>query len=338
MAGSNEPTYLLTVDGQNITPKVGARLVELRLRESRGEEADQLDITLDDSDGRMAIPPKGAEIALRLGWVHSGLVDKGTFKVDEIEHTGTPDQIHIRARSAELRRGLRARASQSWHATTLGQVVQDIAAKNDLPPRVDPGLAAFPIDHVDQVNESDIHFLTRLARQHDAVATVKKGRLVFLSINSVRTAGGQALQPITITRASGDQHRYHTADRTSYSGVRAAWHDTATAARRYAQAGTEGNVKTLKDVYATEADALAAARAELQRIERGAATLSLNLALGQPALMAQSPVTVQGFKAEIDDTAWLVKSVDHSLNDSGLVTALEMERLGSDVAASEAWQ
>lgn len=37
------------------------------------------------------------------------------------------------------------------------------------------------------------------------------------------------------------------------------------------------------------------------------------------------PVTLHGFKAEINQTLWLVKEAMHTLADSGLVTALELE-------------
>ena len=93
-----------------------------------------------------------------------------------------------------------------------------IARRNNLTPRVDATLAAIKVAHIDQTNESDLHFLTRLARQHDAVCTVKKGRLVFLPVNGTRSSTGEELAAITLTRAAGDQHRYHTADRHSYSG------------------------------------------------------------------------------------------------------------------------
>lgn len=329
------PDYLLVVNGQNITPRVGRRLIELRLRESRGEEADQLDITLDDADGRMAIPPKGALIELRLGWQHSGLVDKGSYVVDEVEHTGTPDKLSIRARSADMAKALRSRTSHSWHDTTVGQIVRDIADRNSLPARIDPQLAAKRVPHIDQTNESDLHFCTRLARMHDAVCTVKKGQMVFLRTNARTSASGQALAAVHITREDGDQHRYHTAERTSYTGVRAYWHDPGGARRRGVLAGTNVDVKVLKDTYASEADATAAARAEMQRVNRGAATLNLVLALARPTLMPQSPVTVEGFKPEIDGTDWLVKAAEHSLGDDGFITQVEMELQGEGEAQSE---
>lgn len=324
-----QPDYELTVNGVNITPKVGKRLIDLQLTESRGEEADQLSLTLDDTDGRMAIPPKGATIAVKLGWAGQ-LVDKGEFVVDETEHSGTPDKISIRARSAEMAKSLRERTSRSYHDTTVGDVVQQIAAANGLPVKIAPELAAKTVQHIDQTNESDLHFLTRLAKLHDAVATVKKGTLVFLRTNSRTTASGQELGAVHITRMDGDQHRWHTADRTSYTAVRAYWHDGKSARRKGVVAGNgdEGSTKTLKDTYATQADAMEAAKAELQRVDRGAATLSLTLALGRPQLMPQSPVTVEGFKPEIDGEGWLVKSVEHSIADGGYTTKLECEKLG----------
>jgi len=337
--GHNQPDYSLTVNGQNITPKVGPRLINLRLRESRGDEADQLDIELDDADGKLAIPPTGATIELRLGWAGAQLVDKGSYKVDEVEHGGTPDRLSIRARSADMSKGLRQRGSKSWHDSSVGRIVRDMADANNLPARVDGELDSLPVEHIDQTNESVLHFLTRLARQNDAVCTVKKGCLVFLRTGSRTNASGQAFAAVQIVRKSGDQHRYHQAERTAYSGVRARWHSTEGAADGSVLAGTDEDTKDLKETYAREQDAIHGARSEMQRIRRGLSTFTLTLALGRPELMPQSPVSVTGFKPEIDKTSWLVKTVEHSLGEGGFTTRLEMEQQGSGdaSAAFEAW-
>ena len=96
------PTYRLTVEGKDITPAIDARLISLTLTEGRENQADQLDIVLSDHDGLLAIPRKEAEIELQLGWLGRELIDKGTFVVDESEHSGAPDIITIRARAADL--------------------------------------------------------------------------------------------------------------------------------------------------------------------------------------------------------------------------------------------
>ena len=328
---NRKPIYQLVVNGKDISHIVRPLLMRLSLRECRGGEADQLDLTLDDSQGNLALPPEGADVSLQLGYEHAGMVDKGTFKVDEVEHSGAPDVITIRCRSAELRTTLRQRASASWHGVTLGQVVRDIGAKNNLPVNMDDALASIKLQHVDQTNESDVHFLTRIGRQYDATATVKKGRLVVLPIGSTKNASGKEMASITLDRSDGDQHRYHVAARDSYTGVKAYWHDPKKAKRSGAVSGKEGNVKRLRDTYATEADALAAAQAEQARIARGQATFELTLAVGQPSLMVQTPVRVRGFKPEIDGTGWIIKTVEHSLDDNGLTTRMEMERSGGGV-------
>ena len=319
------PTYRLRLDGQDITPKINARLISLSLEEARGDTADQLDLVLSDHDGALALPRKGVKIELAIGFIGQELVDKGRFVVDEVEHSGAPDTVTIRARSADLRDSLRVRRDQSWHATTLGDIVKTIAARHRIDQRVAPALASVAVAHLDQTNESDLNFVTRLAKRFDAVATVKAGSLLFLPINGSKTASGARLPTIAITRASGDSHHFTQSDRDAYTGVRAYWHDGKKANRKGVLVGTKITPKTLKDTYSSEADAMAAAKAEWQRIQRGLATLKLTLAVGVPSLVPQSPVTVTGFKQQIDGTKWLASRVTHKLDDSGLTTEVECE-------------
>ncbi|MHA7338443.1 phage late control D family protein, partial [Burkholderia pseudomallei] len=77
--------------------------------------------------------------------------------------------------------------------------------------------------------------------------------------------------------------------------------------------------------YATEAEARAAAQAEFKRMQRSQATMSYTLARGRAELFPEMPVTVSGFKPEIDETPWLVKKATHTIGDVGFTTALELE-------------
>ncbi len=329
------PDYCLVVDGVDITARVNPRLISLSLTESRGGEADQLDLVLDDADGRLAIPPKKAEISLQLGWTGQALMDKGTFTVDEIEHVGAPDQLQIRARSADMVESLKVRSEKSWHRETIGAIVSSVASRHKLRSRVEATLAAIVIDHIDQTNESDLNFVSRIAKRYDAIASIKKGTLLFLPVNGTRDSRGRPLPEQVIARSAGDSHRFHSADREAYSGVRAYWHDPKQANRRGVLAGRDGNTKRLRDTYANQADALAAARAEWHRIQRGAATMELTLALGRPELIPQTRVSLSGFKPSIDVVSWLAVKATHSLGDGGLTTRVELETAATaDAAAS----
>ncbi|WP_431821004.1 phage late control D family protein [Burkholderia sp. F1] len=319
--------YRITLDGRDLSRLIAPNLVSLQLVESRADEADMLDLVIDDTQNTFAIPLRGASIAVSIGWVGEPLVDKGTFTVDQVEHSGAPDIITIRARSASMTNRMHERREKSWHRQTIGAIVQAIAARHGLKPAVDATLAQILIDHIDQTHESDMSFLTRLAKRYDAVMTVKTRHLLFLPIGGGKTASGKPLDVLPLTRASGDQHHYKIEQRDSYAAVRAHYHSNGKAQRKSVVVGDEKgkNTKVLPQDYATEAEAHAAAQAEYARIQRQQATLTCTLALGRPELFPEMPVTVSGFKPEIDDTPWLVKKATHKLGSEGFTTELELE-------------
>ncbi|MGY2176337.1 phage late control D family protein [Pseudomonas azotoformans] len=320
------PAFRLTVDGLDIAQLISPRLMGLELTDNRGVEADQLSITLSDHDGLLTIPPKGAVLRLWLGWSDTGLVDKGTYTVDETEHSGAPDVLSIRARSADLRKGLKTKRERSWSNTTLGDVLGDIAIGNGLTATIAGALDGLPILQLDQANESDANLISRLGEEFDAVASVKAGCLLCLPAGGGKTASGMDLPHIVLTREDGDQHRYLQADRDSYDGVRAYYYDVNSAKKQEAIAGGGDNLKDLRHTYSDLQSALRAARAEFRRLQRGSATLSYTLAMGRPDLIPELTYTLQGVKEEIDEIIWYGGNVQHSLTDSGGYTvSLELE-------------
>ncbi|MBK1596459.1 phage late control D family protein, partial [Escherichia coli] len=107
--GNKTPAFSISIEGRDITTVLDNRLMSLTLADNRGFEADQLDLELDDADGKIVLPRRGAVITLALGWKGLPLFPKGAFTVDEIEHTGAPDRLTIRARSADFRETLNTR-------------------------------------------------------------------------------------------------------------------------------------------------------------------------------------------------------------------------------------
>ncbi|MFJ7315066.1 phage late control D family protein [Pseudomonas sp. NPDC098747] len=320
------PAFRLTVNGEDIAHLISPRLMSLELTDNRGIEADQLSLTLSDHDGLLSIPPKGAEIRLWLGWSSTGLLDKGTYTVDETEHSGAPDVLSIRARSADLRRGLKTKRERSWANTTLGDVLGDIAIGNGLTANISGALDGLHILQLDQANESDANLISRLGAEFDAVITIKAGSLLCLPAGGGKSVSGKSLEHITLTRADGDQHRYLQADRDNYDGVRAYYYDVNSAKKQEAIAGGGENLKDLRHSYGDLQSALRAARAEFNRLQRGSATLSYTLAIGRADLIPELTYTLEGVKPEIDEIIWYGGNVTHSLNaDNGYTISLDLE-------------
>ncbi len=324
-----KPDYAITIDGNPAT--LHGRLIRLTVRDLRGFEADQLELALDDSDGHLAIPPAGAVIALKLGWKGEQLAEMGTYTVDEVDHTGTPDVLTIRARSADFSSALTEKRTIGWDAettstATLGDLVNAIAKRHGLTAAIRDVLAARPIKHIDQTNESDANFLTRLAVKHDAIATIKNGNLLFVRAGDGRNASGAAIKPITITRGDGDHHAYTRGSRkTSHTGARATWYDRSAFTAHDITIGDATKLKTLTQLYTTEDEARAATEAEWRRISRAGGALQLDLAIGRPGLAAETPVTVTGWKEDIDQVNWIATQVTHQVDNGGFVTKVELE-------------
>ena len=341
---NNIPDFRLTMGGTDlrgtlfdeamqlldITDKVRPRLVSLSLSEKRGEEAYQLDIVLDDTDGKLDLPPTGATLQLQIGWkqgndVIVGLVDKGRFLVDEVSHSGPPDQVTIRARAADFASDIKTRREKAYHDTTLCAIVAEIAGRHKLKPRCAAALAGIAITAKIQSRESDLAFVRRLGREHGAVAKIAAGTLIFSPIGAGKTVSGKTLPIATIQRRDGDSHEFTLQKRDDVPGVAATWHDRKAGKRRTLTAGRTDGAKRLARVYPTETAAQTAANAAHDKARREPVSLTLSL-LGRPDLSPEQKATVQGFKASIDAIGWTVAEVHHSIGDQGFTTHLKLEQ------------
>lgn len=320
--------------GKDLTNKLAPRLLSLRLTEKRGEEADALEIVVHDHDGKLALPPEGAVLTVRIGWLRGtgitpGLVDKGAFTVDEVSWDGPPDRVTITARSADFKGSFRTRRTRAWTGRTLADIVGQIAADHGLAPRCHADLAGTTVTAAEQHNKSDMQFLRDLGRRYDAVATVKGGCLILAPINATTTATGKPIGALVIDRRRTSRAAYRRSAREQgQDGAEAQWHDRGAAARKTAGAGGK-NRKRLKRVYASEADASAAASAETNRLKRAAASLDLTLALGDALIAPGMRATTSGFKSEIDREKWLIGEAEHTMDgNGGLKTRAKMEVAG----------
>lgn len=353
------PTYKITIDGKDITTLVKSRLMNLTLTDNRGFEADQVELQLDDADGKLTLPRRGASMRVWLGWKGTPLIDKGSFTVDELEYAGAPDTLTITGRSVDFRESLNVKKERSFHGKKLSEIIDTIAKNNGLFSILSTSLKDEVIDHIDQTNESDAAFLVRLAKEFDTIPTVKDGRLLFVRAGLALTATGKAMPPLIITRKAGDNHRFSVADRDAYTGVVAYWHDKKAAEKKVVKLkrrrrkkktttaavttidtttpvaivkeselliGSDENVKTLRHIYANQKNAERAAKANWQRLQRGVAEFSITLAIGRPELITELPITVKGIKPQIDEASWISTKVVHNVtSENGYTSHVEFE-------------
>lgn len=352
------PIYKVSVNDTDKSLDLLPRLISFDLKDNRGTEVDTLTLTLDDSDGAVPMPKRGTKLSFAMGWQTEGLVDKGIFYVQKCTAQGSPDTVTITATSLDLAEKIKEKKDKTYNDKTLGEIIQHIAKDNDLEAVVNDKLAAENIKHLLQKGESDSNLLDRLAERFDAICTVKEDKLLFILRGEAKTASGLPLPAVVIERQSGDQHSYSRDESKNFIAVKARWHDYGTgkkgevivdqnSAARDDKPVKKNNSKkaspteadsektdVIAHVYASEQSARRAARARLAKGRRSSSTFSIALGYALPELMPELPVTVTGFKEEIDSAEWLIVSVNFKGDNGGLACGLELElKEDDDVSA-----
>jgi len=318
------PDYKITINGKNKTDIFKSRLIRITVTDNAGFSADQVDIELDDADDSLPLPKTKTKLKIWLGFKGEPLIDKGTYTIDEIAHTGPPDKILIKGSSADFHSELKTQRRKAWHETTLGNILASIANRYELVLVISDNLKTKAIPHIDQTNESDANFMTRLGVDYGAIATIKNGRLLFVVRGAGKTASGKAIPTLTIQRGDGDTHNYRNIDRDNkYDGVKARWLNSNSQAV-YVLAGNDGTVKSLKKTYPTEKEAFHAAEAELKKLGQGGESFQVTLAAPALEAIPEQPVILSGWKKKIRNKKWIVAGpVTHELS-NGLTTNVSL--------------
>ncbi|MNJ34749.1 phage late control protein GPD [compost metagenome] len=318
------PVFRFVADGKDITALINDRLLMLRTSDKPGMESDEFELRIDDRDQAVALPSRGAHIEVLLGYSGKALARLGRYTVDEVELSGPPDTLVIRGKASDMRGSGKTTRSGSWEGVPLQQIVGDLAARNGWQP-VCP--VATKVPRIDQLNESDFNFITRLAKQYDCTAKVGDGKLLVLPRQGGQSASGKALGMVSITRQDVSRYQFRLSDKSSQKAVQARHQDKKSGALQTVDLGNEDApdglppVHTDRHIYPNKSAAQQAAKARLAAFNRSTASVRLEMA-GRTDLFAERMIRAQGFKGGLDGE-YLVDSVEQVFTQSGWTTTVE---------------
>lgn len=338
IAAQMGPDFLIKQGDADISQNFRIRLLSLTITDKRGMEADTLTLELDDSDGKIVIPRRGELLSVYIGWQGAALFNKGTFSITEISHSGAADKLKIAGYSADIGSALKEKRSESYDRLTLGDLLQRIALRNTLQTSLLADLASIYIEHVDQTDESDSQFISRLARRFGTIAAIKFGKLMLIKPGNGTTASGKPLPDLSINRQQGDGHVLTIQKDAIYSGARARWLqlDKASSGLVTVHAANpqssdaflplEQRYLVLPGLFNSKEEAARAAQAKWEESWKSSAQLTFELALGRAEIIPEMRVEVSGFKDLIDQQKWVVTEVVHTLNsNSGFTSKVTLE-------------
>lgn len=314
--------------GKDLTALIADRLISLSITDEVGLEADRLEIVLDDRDMRLEVPAHGAVLAVSLA-AHKGqaMQPVGRFVVNSIALAGPNRTLTIEGNAADLAdtkaTGLRSAKTRNHGDITLGALTRKIASEHGLKAAISTDLARVRFTRLAQRAESDLHLITRLARGVDAIAKPVDGVLTVVAKGAITTASGANMPAVAVALSDASTWQWRTTQRDRDKSVTVRWRDVKAGQTRIVTVGSGEPKKELRRLYASEAEARAAADAALKQGGRGQ-SLELSLAGFGAGLFAGGLMSLSGAHPKVDGQ-WHLKRVEHRLA-GALTTRLSGER------------
>ncbi|MHA1063857.1 contractile injection system protein, VgrG/Pvc8 family [Enterobacter ludwigii] len=335
-----QPNFDITVEGSDITSAVRENLVSLTLIDNGGSKKESDQLTFAVADDEMALPPKGTKIAISLGFGEE-LVDKGAFVVDALASGGSSNshriiQITARAYSRTNARGhstLQSQKTRSWSGLTLEDVLKTVSNEHQLTFSIHDTLAGIQIHHIDQLGESDMNLLTRLAESYGAVSKVTHDHWVISPREAVTTVSGSPLKNQLITRDMVERWSYRenaSPPDTSTAGsgtIVIAYHDK-TDGGKVKNLTIGSGEPVIRHLWPQPDLESARSICSGSTVSSKKKTTGMNLELmGTPELMsltAQTLITTEGFGSK-EDRQWHIAALTMKMTTQGFVFNLELE-------------
>ena len=318
-------TFRLIYAGTDITADLTPLTLSLNYVDNLEGEADELSISLINSDRRWLntwLPGEGDRVNLELGYEDEPFLGPITFEVDEPEWSGVPDTFKLQGLATPITQSLRQRNTRAYENTTLLAIAQQIAETHDL--EVIGQVPTIRLKRVTQKEQADLAFLRELAAEYGLLFKVESAsRLVFF-----RETELEAANPVlTLARTDLTNYRLRRQAAGTYKAATVSYQDPesgefieatidlsgAEVEPNDAEEGaiSSGDILRIRERCEDRGQADVKAREALKRANSTRLEASLELE-GNVLLSAGITIALTGFDRL--DGKYLIDQVRHSLD------------------------
>lgn len=329
-------TVHVTYNGKQVTKIFTGKIVSATYSDGASGVLDDLSLVLEDRDGKWIAswaPKEGDTIEVAIGTtdqIGSGVVNKfklGKFYVDEVEVTGPPSLVTVRATShpasSEVKQTKRTKV---WEKVTLKRIAEDVAKRGGMKLVYDVQINP-SYDRIDQTEQTDTAFLYQQAAKEGVGIKVANGKLVLFDEASYEKKPPMLTIDVTAGQVVEYTFRWASSN-TRYVACQVAYmapkkKKTISATYRAPGAPKNGPVLKLNKQVDSEAEGLRVARNALRDRNKEAGRARLTV-VGDPRLM--SGITVKILNAGRFSETYIIESATHQIDSSGYTTSLEIRK------------
>jgi phage protein D len=331
---------ILVYEGADISRDIAPYLTSFSYTDNSADKSDDISITLEDRKGNWRdpwFPSKGAVIHATIvthDWDGPNKTESlpcGTFEIDEIECSGPPTQVQIKAVSTAASKSMRQeKKTRGWENVKLSAIAGDIANANSLKLLWDS--TDDPLfERRDQVETSDLEFLQHLCKSYGVSVKVSDEQLICYGEEDYEAKDAVA------SLSFGDKHiktyRFRKKTRGTHKASKVKYHDAVKGefygadVEEEGEEDDEGLGEDLSSNQRAEslADAEAIAKSNLHEANKKETTGSISM-MGDMRFVAGVNVQVSGW-GKFDDKYFIEKATHSVSMGSGYATSLEL-RIG----------
>jgi len=321
------PQWTVAIAGKDVSAAIMSYVKSVTYTDHAHGASDEVELTLEDSTGVWRTtwyPSQGDAVVVAMGYAGEQLLPCGSFEIEEIEISGPPDVMHIRALASGIKEAQRTKRSAAYEGTTLREIATTVARKHGF--SVVGEIADVRLKRITQHQEGDLGFLKRIAGNYGYVFSVKGSKLIFSKYSKLR-----ATSPVLTLNRVGDMDRYTLTDKSLkvYKDATCAYDDpkTKTCMTHTARAKDVASGDTRKIVKRCEnaQQAKLQAEAALEEANDGKYEGSITLE-GNTRLVAGNTVALAGF-GHFDGT-YLIDTSRHTIDvpGKGYVTEITVKK------------
>lgn len=327
----------VTYNGKQITKIFTGKIVSATYSDGASGELDDLSLVLEDRAGQWNAtwaPREGDTIAVAFettDQLATGVVKKfklGKFYVDELEVSGPPSLVTVRATShpasSEVKQTKRTKV---WEKVTLKRIAEDMAKRAGFKLVYDVTFNP-TYDRIDQTEQTDTAFLYQQAAKEGVGIKVANGKLVLFDVATyekkpplldIDLYGGKVTD--YSFRWASSNTRY-VACQISYTTPKKK--KTISATYRAPGAPMQGPILKLNQQVDSEAEGLRVARNALRDKNKEAGRARLTV-VGDPRLMTAT--TIKIVNAGQFSGTYIIESATHQVDSGGYTTSLEIRKV-----------
>lgn len=306
----------LEANGKDVTNIINQDASKVSFHDEDGTQADEIKLTI---EGEFKRPQYKDELKLWIG-TEKQMMYCGLFAVqNSTSKSGNTACIEISATAVDFNGDLKVKRSKSYENISIKQIASLIATRHSLDLKSD--FDDIYIQHLEQTDESDLHFLKRMADEYNALFAIKNNSLIFKK-KIKGDKKNEDLPRYYLEKKDNTNIDIQSTNKEQYGSCVASWWDTKENKQKSVTVGKGEPVKHIKDSFESMADAKAKAQASLQKAN--SKTKIGTISTSGFTLYAGGILVIKGTLE--DDGEYHIKTADHSLStDSGWTVSIEIE-------------